>query len=430
MGLTFRLDGAVLFSRIWFVGCFSRHIGANPKLTVPDDTTSPQAMTPEYAKFRGVRFFGSLDGLRALSIVAVIWFHCWWGTPYDKRLEAMPVLRQGGFGVQIFFVISGFLITTLLLRERDRFGQISIRDFYVRRALRIWPLYYATIGLYVVLMVVVVHGFRSRDFFHYLPYFLTYTYTWFMSPQWNAGTFNLAWTLCTEEQFYAFWPLVLRFVRGRWSSAIILALVALKVAAREGWTNAYLRPGWLPTRIVMSISIAICFGVLLAQALHSERGFRWLNRSLGHRWSAPTALAVLAITLAPEHVPYLAAFAATAALVGACAIREDNGLASVLQLRPVAYVGVLSYGMYLLNSVAIHGVEFAMGRVGLLNPLLVFPFGLAAASCGAFLSHRYFESRFLRLKSRFSRSRPAPAEDAREPIMDAQSSVEPIPEPN
>ena len=180
----------------------------------------------------------------------------------------------------------------------------------------------------------------------------------------------------------------------------------------------------------MSISIAICFGVLLAQALHSERGFRCLNRSLGNRWSAPTALAVLAVTLAPEHVPYLAAFAATAALVGACAIREDNGLAFVLQLRPVAYIGVLSYGMYLLNSVAIHGVEFAMGRIGLLNPLLVFPFGLAAASCGAFLSHRYFESRFLRLKSRFSRLRPVSAEAPREAIIDAQGGVDPIPEPN
>lgn len=392
-------------------------------------TSPPQGMTPEYAKFRDVRFFGSLDGLRALSIVAVIWFHCWWGTPYYKRLLAMPVLRQGGYGVQIFFVISGFLITTLLLRERDRFGRISIRDFYVRRALRIWPLYYATIGLYVVLMVVVVRGLRSRDFFHYLPYFLTYTYTWFMSPQWNAGTFNLAWTLCTEEQFYAFWPVVLRFVRGRWSSAVILALVALKIAARNGWTNSFLPPGWLPTRIVMSISIAICFGVLLAQALHSERGFRWLNKVLGHRWSAPAALAALAITQAPQRVPLLPAFAATAALVGACAIREDNGLAFALKLRPVAFIGVLSYGMYLLNSVAIHGVEFVLGRLGLLNPLLVFPLAMAVAACGAFLSYRYFESHFLRLKSRFSRLRPVPAEGARDAIIEPKSGVEPIPEP-
>jgi peptidoglycan/LPS O-acetylase OafA/YrhL len=93
-----------------------------------------------------VRFFGSLDGPRALNIVAVIWLHSWWETPYHTRLEAMPVLRQGFYGVQVFFVVSGFLITTLLPREMERYGTISLRDFYNRRALRIWPLYYAVLG--------------------------------------------------------------------------------------------------------------------------------------------------------------------------------------------------------------------------------------------------------------------------------------------
>jgi peptidoglycan/LPS O-acetylase OafA/YrhL len=66
-----------------------------------------------YQEFLAIRFFGSLDGLRALSIMGVVWFHCWWGTPYYTKLQAMPVLRQGEYGVHIFFVISGFLITTL-----------------------------------------------------------------------------------------------------------------------------------------------------------------------------------------------------------------------------------------------------------------------------------------------------------------------------
>jgi peptidoglycan/LPS O-acetylase OafA/YrhL len=69
-------------------------------------------MQQSYEKFRGVRFFGSLDGLRALSIVAVIWLHSWYETPYYPRLAAVPVLRQGFYGVQVFFVVSGFLITT------------------------------------------------------------------------------------------------------------------------------------------------------------------------------------------------------------------------------------------------------------------------------------------------------------------------------
>jgi peptidoglycan/LPS O-acetylase OafA/YrhL len=368
-------------------------------------------MTPDYAKFREVRFFGSLDGLRALSIIGVIWFHSCWGTPFYARLETIPLLRQGEWGVNIFFVISGFLITTLLLRERHRSGTISIRDFYIRRSLRIWPLYYATLGLYVVIELVFERGtVRSHNFFHYLPGFLTYTYTWCITPQWTTGTFNLAWTLATEEQFYAFWPLVVRFFRGIWSSVVIIGVIALREATGHGWLDRFLPPGWLPTRIVLSIAIPICLGVLLAQALDSQRGFRWLFPILGRKWSAAAALVALAICLFPLHPPVFLACVAISALVGACVVREDNGLAAILRMRPIAFIGVLSYGMYLLNSLSIHTVQLALHQFGLPQPLLIFPLALCVAVAAAYLSHRFFEMPFLELKKRFSHVRPAPAE--------------------
>jgi peptidoglycan/LPS O-acetylase OafA/YrhL len=93
--------------------------------------------------------------------------------------------------------------------------------------------------------------------------------------------FNLAWTPATEEQFYFFWPIVLRFLRGVWSSALLVGLIALKLATDHHLAERVLPPGWLPTRIVVSIAIPICLGVLLAQALHRERGFRVLYRVLG-----------------------------------------------------------------------------------------------------------------------------------------------------
>ena len=221
-------------------------------------------MQQSYEKFRSVRFFGSLDGLRALSIVAVMWLHAWWETPYYARLEAIPVLRQGFYGVQVFFVVSGFLITTLLLREMEKYGTISLRDFYIRRALRIWPLYYAVLGIYVVNALVFERGTqRAASFLHYLPSFATFTYTWFLSANWPGGMFNLAWTLSTEEQFYFFWPVVLRILRGIWSAAVIVGLIALKLATDYHLTDQVLPPGWLPTRIVQSIAIPICLGVLL-----------------------------------------------------------------------------------------------------------------------------------------------------------------------
>jgi peptidoglycan/LPS O-acetylase OafA/YrhL len=368
-------------------------------------------MDSSYARFREVRFFGSLDGLRAISIIGVIWFHSWWSTPYYPTLAALPVLRQGEWGVHIFFVISGFLITTLLLREQNRSGTISIRDFYIRRSLRIWPLYYATVAVYVVIMLTFQRdSARSRTFFHYLPGFLTYTYTWCITEKWTTGPFNLAWTLATEEQFYAFWPLALRFFRGIWSSVIMIVIVALRLAAGYGWTGRLLPPGSLAARILLSVAVPICLGVLLAQALDSERGFQWLAAILGRAWAAPAALVVLALCLVPTHPPGLAASLATAALVGACVIREDNGLAPVLQLRPLAWIGVLSYGMYLLNSLSVYTVGAALGRLGLIHPLIVFPCGVGVTAAAAFLSYRYFETPFLELKKRFASERPGPAE--------------------
>ena len=365
-------------------------------------------MESSYEKFRSVRFLGSLDGLRALSIVAVIWLHSWWETPYYPQVEAMPVLRQGFDGVQVFFGVSGFLITTLRLREMDRYGRISLRDFYIRRALRIWPLYYAVPALYVVNALAVERGtVRAASFPHYLPSFATFTYTWFISANWPGGMFNLAWTLSTEEQFYFFWPIVLRFLRGIWSSVLLMGIIALKLATDHHLTDPVLPPGWLPTRIVVSVAIPICPGVLLAQALHRERGFRLLYRVLGWKWSAPLMLVAMLACLAPASPPWLVVFLITTALIGACVVREDNGLAWFLRLRPVAFIGTVSYGMYLLNSLCMHGVRAMLQRIGLAYPPVIFVFTLAVTVAAAYLSHRYYESRFLALKERFSRLRSA-----------------------
>ena len=220
--------------------------------------------------------------------------------------------------------------------------------------------------------------------------------------------FHSWWTLATEEQFYAFWPLVLRFFRGVWSSVVMIAIIMLRLAASYGWTNRILPPGSLPSRIVLSVAIPICLGVLLAQALDSERGFRWLYAVLGRKWAAPMTLVLLAVCLIPAHPPVLVASLATAALVGACVIREDNGLAPLLKLRPIAWIGVLSYGMYLLNSLSLHVVLSVLGRMGAGHPLFIFPCTVGLAVLAAFLSYRYFETPFLELKKRFAHVRPDP----------------------
>ena len=123
-----------------------------------------------------------------------------------------------------------------------------------------------------------------------------------------------------------------------------MAIIVLKIATDHGLTSWILPPGALPTRIVLGIAIPICLGVLLAQAAHSKRGFNILYSMLGWKWSAPVLLMALLVCLAPAQPPMLLAYLITTALVGACVVREDHGLAALLQLRPLAFVGTLSYG--------------------------------------------------------------------------------------
>ena len=99
----------------------------------------------DFDRFAAMRRFSALDGLRALSVIAVVWQHTS-GSPGPSFLQ------KGYLGVDFFFAISGFLITSLLLRERDGVGEISLRKFYARRALRIFPLYYLTLLAYIALI--------------------------------------------------------------------------------------------------------------------------------------------------------------------------------------------------------------------------------------------------------------------------------------
>ena len=367
---------------------------------------------PSFSDFSRVRFFGSLDGLRALSILGVLWTHVWYvsGLEYYNRLQHYPVLKMGAFGVDVFFGISGFLITTLLLRERSKNGTISLRDFYLRRSLRIWPLYYATLGIYVLLVIFLQRGTgRDRVFFHFLPGYLTFTYTWFAGWAASGAVFNFAWSLSVEEQFYVVWALVLRILRGLLPTFVMILMIFLRLSVHFNVLQNFILKDSLPWRIAAGVSVPICLGAILAQILHSENGFRILRPILGSKWAAPLWLLLLLASLVPRQ-PFwqMIQWFLVAAVVGSCVIREDNALAPFLRFRPFAYIGVVSYGMYLLNTLVLDVINPVMNRIGLRHPLLKFPVFVAVTVLVAGISYRFFETPFLRLKERFSKVREVP----------------------
>jgi peptidoglycan/LPS O-acetylase OafA/YrhL len=306
---------------------------------------------------------------------------------------------RGGLGVDLFFGISGFLITTLLLREHTRHGVVSLRKFYGRRALRIFPLYYTVLGLYIIAMPFGAHetaeGFR-RD----LPYFLSYTSNWFTG---RTGYFIFAWSLAAEEQFYSTWPWALRYLgpgRAMWLPIGMLPLLVV-----WQWSLPQSGPHTSLAGIILdNVPIGIVSGCLVAFALNSATGFRWAWLALGGRWTQVILLGAV-LGLAAIGPFSMVESILLAALVGACVVREDGVLAPALQHRWAVLIGVVSYGIYMLHEL-VYSTANVMSGVLLegkwhVRTVSGFLAVSAVTTLLATVSFRYYESTFLRLKSRF-----------------------------
>jgi peptidoglycan/LPS O-acetylase OafA/YrhL len=347
--------------------------------------SSPEAA---FKAYQSQKKFQALDGLRALSILAVVWHHT--ASPFMHGTATYV----GTHGVTLFFAISGFLITSLLLRERDRRGQISFKDFYIRRALRIFPLYFGVLLTYAVLVALFERDSAAgRAFWHNLPYFLTYTSNLFV-PLDGRVIFYFAWSLAVEEQFYLAWPCLLTWTSNpaRASGllgAVLLGCLALVVGGRM---NANTLP------------LAIVGGALLSLMLHQRRSHLLLagilQKPLFVLFLVGVSLVAFTSTLIPAYVVH----GLLVAWVGVAVLAKPTGWVRLLESRPMVFVGTVSYGVYMLHMLAKNGAERVLRHLPALDtPLLLFALTLLLALALAKLSHTYFEQPFIRLKARFER---------------------------
>jgi len=345
------------------------------------------------------RYFASLDGLRAISIVPVVWHHC-------SLQPHAGILGRGPLGVDLFFAISGFLITTLLVRERGRFGQIDLAAFYARRSLRIFPLYYLVFGLHLLYALFVRPDWEPcRRFLARWPYYATYTANWLSGvEQAGPALFVFAWSLCTEEQFYAFWAPVLRWSRRLSLAAGIIGAWLIVDILLEHWCGGGSEPGRsLSYRIITSFSGSIGFGALLALAIHDKTLGAWLWRLVGRRHSATVAAALVVILVASPWARTPVMYLCLALLVLCCAVRRDHGLSRLLDPAAPRFIGRISYGIYLWHLPAI-GLVQAVAPRWREQPVMVFVLALPLSVGIAAVSYRFFEQRMLALGARFRRA--------------------------
>lgn len=342
----------------------------------------------KFENFLSTRNFGSLDGLRAFSILAVLWHHA--GTSSPNFL----ITSRGFLGVDLFFVISGFLIITLLLRDRDRAGAISLRDFYIRRVLRIFPAYYLMlliVGAWILLRPESVAATAARSDLPYAALFLTNLMV-------AHSILYPTWSLSVEEQFYILMPALENYA-GRVLPFLIPFAYGLVCLPPLGFFSAVPLPSFFRETTFGPILL----GVALAHALNGPRGFGFVFRLLGWRLSPFVAMAlVLILACNPaEDIsgwPRIAIHWAMLALVASCILREDNALAPALKCWPVRRLGIVSYGIYLYHLIVMGVVVKVTGTFGGVS----FLFTTIGTWAAAELSFRFFETPFLSLRRRFA----------------------------
>ncbi|WP_328419462.1 acyltransferase [Micromonospora sp. NBC_00389] len=302
-----------------------------------------------YDEFQAMRRFPALDGLRAVAAIMVFAFH--YGGPSWKWLT-------GWIGVHLFFVLSGFLITTLLLREEHRYGKVSLRAFYLRRFFRIMPVY--LLVLFLTWGLARLSG--SADSIERLMKY----YLLFLNELLPASAPYLhSWTIGIEQKFYLFWPaiaFVLVTAAFRRRLAVTAGLIVLFIAL--------IPPdiAWLSWPIHY---VAILLGCLTAVVMHHPRGFA-VVRPLTHPATATVVIVVfIAFQVAVQYWPIrfgqealIGTYAAAAALL-LPALLSRSVLARGLGLRPLVFIGERSYSMYLVQSIAARaaiGLLPTMGR--------------------------------------------------------------------
>jgi peptidoglycan/LPS O-acetylase OafA/YrhL len=294
-----------------------------------------------------------------------------WGA-VSQALAA--VARAGALGVDLFFALSSYLITEILLREHRATGSLNIRAFYLRRVLRIWPLYYFALFVLVPAMAYLVPGDALPA--RYMAGFALLSGNWVCAfGGYPASSFSLLWSVSIEEQFYLVWPWLVRGSVGR-IGAISVAMLAVATVTRVALAaTGGVHPGvWCNTLARLD---PIAGGALLAV---------WGGAPKPRLWLVGAGMCgLLLVGGFADHAGWITVL--TYPFAAACAVAILSGVIGwSTRVRPLEYLGKISFGLYVFHAAAIE----------LVGPILALPLAIALAA----LSYHCLESPFLRLKNR------------------------------
>lgn len=348
-----------------------------------------------YEDYRQRRYFSELDGLRAVSVLLVFTTHL--DVLFWDRLH-------GNTGVTVFFVLSGYLITTLCLREEAASGRLDLASFYVRRVFRIYPLYVVVLALYSVLILALgMASDRRAAFLDSLPYYLGFLPEQALLASTGVEPpFSGAWSLGIEEKFYFVWPL-LGFVvlAGRFVPRVVtlLALGTVFAAAPAVGTVGHL----------VTPYALIAMGCVAGLLLHDPRWYARLAVLGRPRVLGCLIVSVLVIQVTvpwiqlgrPLYVAY--GLPVAALLVGLVVTRTSAP--TRLSARPLVFLGRISYAFYLTHNFAINGAQSALPGTDVAQGVVAPALALVVAIALAWLLHVTVEKPLIRVGHRLARRR-------------------------
>lgn len=349
-----------------------------------------------------INYISELDGLRGAAILAVMIFHA-----------GAPFLRGGFIGVDVFFVLSGFLITSLLISEFDRYGSVSLKNFYIRRALRLAPALISLLIVFCLASFAVLDEEKANSNYKDALISLAYLSNWARAFSMHPPDFlGHTWSLSIEEQFYIVWPIILlmllRASEKRHHVVAIAAAIALLSWAFRIYLSINATPperlyNGLDTR-ADALMVGCTLGVMLSSGLVSENAKNMLQKLLVVIAPLSVACLIAFSTLVHWRDPNMYYFGffiveiLTAVLVLDILMNPQSIIRKLLAMRWLVWVGSISYGLYLWHY-PIYRTMSALGFHG----LTIISVGSFITFIVATLSYYVMEKPILTFKKHFAR---------------------------
>jgi len=365
-------------------------------------------------------YFPDLDGWRFVAFLSVFLFHAFYTDLEQVKNEPIywwvKRLTSNGFlGVEFFFVLSGFLIIYLLISEREKTGKIDIRKFYLRRVLRIFPLYYLCLFIGFVIFpyirsILGTQTYTLPDWRYYVFFLSNFDSLKEYAPLTDASL-GVLWSVAIEEQFYLTVPLLLVIVGTRFYPWIFIVAIAVSLVSRALHVDDSL---WLARHTFSYIGNIAIGGLIAYYSITSRRFVNYFEELDGRLIKAVYALIIIVVMFQAElfFTPALRASQAliVAGLFAFIILEQNYSKNSFFKMRnnrTFTKLGLYTYGLYCLHVIAMAGGHLVLSRLRLNTELwqvivVETSFNLSLALIFAYISYRYYEAPFLRLKAAFS----------------------------